>query len=417
MFAMPGLSTLLTPEEAKARFARQYTPRPRGTERVALEAAFGRILARDAVAPEDLPEFDRSTVDGYAVRSEDVASAREGDPVALTLAGEVLMGEAAETPVAPAGTVRIPTGGMLPAGADAVVMLEDVDLRGDGIVAVGRPVRPGDNIIRRAEDVRAGDVALRRGVRLRPQDVGLLAAIGIVAVEVFVRPRVAVLATGDEVVPPSRRPGPAQVRDANTYAIASLIRQEGGEPRPYGIVEDTYEVLLHALADARASCDLVLVSGGTSVGEKDAVARAIGELGRPGVIVHGVSIKPGKPTILAVVDGTPIVGLPGNPVSGMVIFDVFVRAMLRGLAGAEAPRAFGQVVRARMDRRVPSAGVREDHVRVYLETRGEALWAVPLLGKSGIITTMTRADGVVVVPPGQETVDQGAEVDVHLFPP
>ncbi|HYM68032.1 MAG TPA: gephyrin-like molybdotransferase Glp [bacterium] len=414
---MPGLSTLLTPEEAKARFARQYTPRPRGTERVALEAAFGRVLARDAVAPEDLPEFDRSTVDGYAVRAQDVAVAREADPVALALAGEVLMGEAAEVAVAPAGTVRIPTGGMLPAGADAVVMLEDVDLRGDRIVAVRRPVRPGDNIIRRAEDVRAGDVALRRGVRLRPQDVGLLAAIGVVAVEVFVRPRVAVLATGDEVVPPSSRPGPAQVRDANTYAIAALVRQEGGEPRPYGIIEDTYEVLLRALEDARVSCDLVLVSGGTSVGEKDAVARAIGELGRPGVIVHGVSIKPGKPTILAVVDGTPIVGLPGNPVSGMVIFDVFVRDVLRGLAGAEAPRAFGQVVRARMDRRIPSAGVREDHIRVALEAREEALWAVPLLGKSGIITTMTRADGVVVVPPGQESVDQGAEVEVHLFPP
>ena len=195
------------------------------------------------------------------------------------------------------------------------------------------------------------------------------------------------------------------------------MRQEGGEPRLYGVVKDDYGVLLRTLADARASSDLVLVSGGTSVGAKDEVARAIGELGRPGVIVHGVEIKPGKPTILALVEGTPIVGLPGNPVSGMVIFDVFVRDVLRGLAGRTAPRAFGQVVRARMDRRIPSAGVREDHIRVALEARADGMWAVPVLGKSGIITTMTRADGVVVVPTGQESVDRGAEVEVHLFPP
>jgi molybdopterin molybdotransferase len=414
---MPGLSVLLTPEEAKARFARQYTPRPGATERVRIDAAFGRVLARDAVAADDVPDFDRSTVDGYAVRAGDVSAASDAGPVRLRLTGEVRMGEAANGAVEPGAAVRIPTGGMLSPGADAVVMLEDVDLPDGATIAVRRAVRPGANVLRRAEDVRAGDIALRRGMRLRPQDVGLLAAIGVVEVEVFARPLVGILATGDEVVPPDGRPGPGQVRDANTYAIGAAVRQEGGEPRSYGIVEDTYEVLLRTLADAARSCDLVLVSGGTSVGEKDAVARAIGELGRPGVIVHGVNIKPGKPTILAVVDGTPIVGLPGNPVSGMVIFDVFVRDLIRGLAGAEPPRPFGRVVRAKLDRRMPSDGAREDHIRVALETRDGILWAVPVLGKSGIITTMTRADGIVVVPPGRREVDQGADVAVHLFPP
>lgn len=414
---MPGFTALLTPTEAKARFARAYTPRPRGLERVPLAEAFGRVLALDAVAPEDVPEFDRSTVDGYAVRAEDVAGASAAALAVLALVDEVLMGAPARTAVGPRSTVRIPTGGMLPPGANAVVMLEDVEVRDDRAIAVARPARAGDNIIRRAEDVGAGDVALRAGTRLRPQDLGLLAAIGIAQAEVFLRPRVAVVPTGDEIVSPERRPGPGQVRDANSYALAALVRQEGGEPRLYGIVQDDYGVLVRTLADARSSSDLVLVSGGTSVGAKDEVARAIGELGRPGVVVHGVEIKPGKPTILALVDGTPIVGLPGNPVSGMVIFDVFVRDVLRGLAGRAPAHAFGQTVEARMDRRIPSDGVREDHIRVALEARTDGLWAVPVLGKSGIITTMTRADGVVVVPTGQLSVDRGDRVEVELFPP
>ena len=413
---MPGFTTLLTPQEAKERFARAYAPRPRGMEHVPLAEAYGRVLAQDAAAREDLPPFDRSTVDGFAVRADDVARAGPDGPAVLRLAGEVQMGETAPVGAGAGEAVRIPTGGMLPPGADAVVMLEDVDER-DGRIAVRRPARPGDNVIRRAEDVRRGEVALRPGTRLRPQDVGLLAAVGITDVPVFVRPRVAIIATGDEIVPADRTPEGGQVRDVNTYTLAALVRQEGGVPRVAGIVEDVYDVLLRALRDARREADLVLVSGGSSVGEKDAVARAIGELGRPGVIVHGVSIKPGKPTILALVDGTPVIGLPGHPVSGMVIFDVFVRDVLSGLTGRSDARPFGRGVRARLARPIPSGGVREDHIRVSLEQRDGGLAAVPVLGKSGIITTMTRADGVVVVPIGQRMLDAGTDVDVQLFEP
>jgi molybdopterin molybdotransferase len=413
---MPELLPVVPPKEAHTRFAQAYTPRPRGTERVALRDAHRRVLAVDIIANEDLPEFDKSTVDGYAVRAADTAGVTERVPAHLEVVGEVQMGTRPEFGVGPGEAARIPTGGMLPPGADAVIMVEHTEPQ-EGAVGTTRRAAPGENVIRRAEDVRGGEVVLRRGTRLRPQDLGLLAGIGVTEVEVFLQPRVAVLATGDEIIPPSRRPSIGQVRDINTYTLSALVQQEGGIPRVYGIIPDDREVLLQTLEDARRTTELVLVSGGSSVGVKDAVAWVINAMGRPGVIVHGVSIKPGKPTILGVVDGTPIIGLPGHPVSGMVIFDVFVRDLLRGLVGRTSPREFGRVVRARLQRRIPSAGGREDHVRVFLEERDGVLWAVPQLGKSGIITTMTRADGLVVVPLGQDGVAEGAEVAVELFEP
>ena len=414
---MPELLKVVTPSEAHARFAAAYTPRPRGTERIPLRQAHGRVLARDIIALEDLPEFDKSTVDGFAVRAEDLSAASQALPVSLAVVGEVQMGEAPHFTIGPGTAARIPTGGMLPSGANAVVMLEDTEARDLESLRARRAVMPGENIIRRAEDVSRGEVALRQGVRLRPQDVALLAGIGVVEADVFLQPRVAILATGDEIVPPDRRPTVGQVRDVNTYALSALVEQEGGQPVVHGIIPDDRDALLRALQTARAAADLVLVSGGSSVGAKDAVAWAINAMGRPGVVVHGVRIKPGKPTILGAVDGTPIIGLPGHPVSGMVIFDVFVRDLLRGLAGRTPPRVFGRRVRARMARRAPSAEGREDHVRVWLEERDGVLWATPQLGKSGIITTMTRADGLVVVPPDRAGVEQGAEVDVELFEP
>jgi molybdopterin molybdotransferase len=414
---MPEFLKVVTPRDAHARFAAVYAPRPRGTERVSLRQAYRRVLARDIVAPEDLPEFDKSTVDGYAVRTEDLRTASRTLAAALAVVGEVQMGEAPGLTIGPGAAARIPTGGMLPRGADAVIMVEDTAARDHEHVDAYRPVAPGENVIKRAEDVSRGEVVLRQGLRLRPQDVGLLAGIGVVEVEVFLRPRVAVVPTGDEIILPDRRPAIGQVRDINSYTLSALVEQEGGVPRVYDIVPDEPDVLLRTLQTALGQADMVLVSGGSSVGVKDAVAWAINALGRPGVVVHGVRIKPGKPTILGLADGRPVIGLPGHPVSGMVIFDVFVRDLLRGLAGRTPPRVFGRVVRARLARRIPSAEGREDHVRVWLEERDGMLWATPQLGKSGIITTMTRADGLVVVPADQPGVEQGVEVDVELFEP
>ncbi|HET8999919.1 MAG TPA: gephyrin-like molybdotransferase Glp [bacterium] len=407
---MPEFLKVITPREATVRFAQAYTPRPRGTERVSLRQAYRRVLAADVVAPEDLPEFDKSTVDGYAVRSAD-------HPALLEVIGEVEMGRPPEFAIRPGEAARIPTGGMLPEGADAVIMLEDTRLRDGRTVEATRGTTLGENVIRRAEDVSRGDLVLHQGTRLRPQDVGLLAGIGVTEIEVCLQPRVAVLATGDEIIPPDRRPAIGQVRDINTYTISALVQQEGGVPHIYEIIPDDRERLFGTLEAARATSDLVLVSGGSSVGEKDAVAWAINAMGKPGIIVHGVNIKPGKPTILGVVDGTPVIGLPGHPVSGMVIFDVFVRNVLRAQAGRTPPRDLGRIVHARMGRRVPSAGGREDHVRVTLEEREGTLWAIPQLGKSGIITTMTRADGLIVVPPDRDGVAEGENVAVELFEP
>jgi molybdopterin molybdotransferase len=414
---MPELLKVVTPAEARARFAQAYTPRPRGSEPVSLRHAFRRLLAADIAAPEDLPEFDKSTVDGYAVHAAATAAASAERPVSFTLVGEVEMGTPPASRVGDLEAVRIPTGGMLPEGADAVIMLEDTVLGKGRTVEVTRRAAPGENVIRRAEDVRRGEVVLRRGTRLRPQDVGLLAGIGVVNIEVFLQPRVAILATGDEIVTPDRRPGMGQVRDINTYTVSAMVQEEGGIPHVSEIIPDDRGRLLAALRAARETADLVLVSGGSSVGEKDAVGWAVDEIGKPGVVVHGVKIKPGKPTILGLADGTPIIGLPGHPVSGMVIFDVFVRDLLRGLAGRIPPRSLGKIVRARMAQAVPSAGGREDHVRVRIEQRDGALWAISQPGKSGIITTMTRADGLVVVPLGQAGLAEGAEVDVELFEP
>ena len=330
---MPEFLTPVTPAEAHARFARVYTPQPRGTERVSLRHAHRRVLARDVVAAEDLPEFDKATVDGYAVRAADTADASERRPASLTIVGEVQMGSPPPFAVGAGEAARIPTGGMVPRGADAIIMLEQVEAHGATAIQATRRVAPGENVLRRAEDVKRGEVVLRRGARLRPQDVGLLAGIGVVDVEVYLRPRVAVLATGDEIIPPDRRPGPGEVRDINTYTLSARVEQEGGVPEVYGIIPDDREVLLRTLRSARAAADLVLVSGGSSVGAKDAVAWAINTMGTPGVVVHGVSIKPGKPTILGLVDGTPIIGLPGHTVSGLVIFDVFVRDLLPGSPG------------------------------------------------------------------------------------
>ncbi|MBI4277122.1 MAG: molybdopterin molybdotransferase MoeA [Armatimonadetes bacterium] len=406
-----AFAKVLTPQEAQVAYARVYRPRPPATEVVPLMEAFGRVLAADVRATEDLPPFDRSTVDGYAIRATDTGA----PPATLTVVGEVLMGHAAPFDLGPGQAVRVPTGGMLPPGADAVVMQEKIEYPDPRTIRVPRPVKPGENVIARAEDVRAGEVVLEAGVRLRPQEVALLAGLGHTAALVHARPRAAILVTGDEIVPPDRAPGPGQVRDMNTYSLAGLVSALGGVPRPYGIIEDRLEVFLAVLREAHRDADLVLISGGSSVGDRDLVADAITALGAPGIVVHGVAIKPGKPTVLAVVEGKPVIGLPGHPVSSMVVFDVFVRPILAGLMGLRARERPNRRIRARLAQPIPSEGRREDHIRVAVDVRDGVTCAVPILGKSGVITTMVRADGIVVVPIGVEWLEAGAEVEVEVF--
>jgi len=303
---------------------------------------------------------------------------------------------------------------MLPAGADAVVMVEHTEELDEKTIGVTRPVAPGENVVRRGEDVPAGSVVLPAGHRLRPQDLGILAAAGVVAVEVRRPLKVGIISTGDEVVSPEEKPAPGQVRDINSYTLYGAVAGCGGEPRLYGIVRDDFQRLQERLARALAENDMVLLSGGSSVGTRDVAARVIDSLGRPGVLFHGISLKPGKPSVGAVVNGKPVFGLPGHPASALVIFELLVAPLISSYTyPREKFREFP--LKARITRNLRSAAGREDFVRVKLHLQDGELHAEPVLGKSGLITTMVRADGLARIPAGKEGVEAGEWVEVKLF--
>ena len=381
-----------------------------------LLSALDHVLAGDIHAACDVPGFDRSTVDGFAVKAADTFGASEGQPAYLMVSGEVLMGQIAAAPVMSGQAIRIATGAMLPPGADAVAMLEYTELLPTGDLSLTKPVSPGENVIHRAEDVAAGDVVLRAGRRLRPADLGLLSAVGVTSVSVHRKPRVAIVSTGDEVVAPGDDPRPGQVRDINSLALAGLVTQAGGEPVSFGIVRDDPVAMTARFGQALADTEMLLISGGSSVGSRDYVAGAIAALGGPGVLVHGIQIRPGKPTLLAVAGGKPVMGLPGHPASAMVVFLVFGAQAVGWLAGSTADDEIVPGVRARLTRNLASDQGREDYVRVAL-TRDPATgdWlAEPVLGKSGLIRTLVVGDGMVRIPAGSEGLAAGQPVDVWL---
>jgi len=406
---MPELFTVVTVETAREKLAAHLPPRP--AEEVDLAAALGRFLAADFYAPEDLPGFDRSTVDGFAVRAADTFGASEGLPAYLELDGEVPMGGSPGGPLVPGRARRIPTGGMLPPGADAVVMVEYSEEVDGVLLGVTRPVAPLENVVRRDEDAARNTMVLKRGMRLTPPDLGVAAALGCTGLPVFTRPRVAIISTGDELVPAARSPGPGQVRNINSVILAGLVAEDGGTPVSYGIVPDRLPEIEAALRSALAQCDLVLLSGGSSVGSRDWTALAAGSLGEPGIIFHGLALRPGKPTLGAVVGGKPFFGLPGHPVSALVVYLLLVRPLVR-VGDYSVPPAFWP---ARLTRSLPSAAGREDYVRVRLRVEGETLWAQPVLGKSGLIVPMVPSHGLARVPPAREGLEAGDPVDVYIL--
>ncbi len=437
---MPELFDVHTPPDAWRVFSAAFQPVVR-SQRIAVVDALGRVLAADLAAPHDLPNFPRSTVDGYAVAAQDTHGASDSLPAYLEVVGEVLMGRAAAVAIDEGQCAIVHTGGMIPADANAVVMVEhtqrvsaaaDFSTRQSAdfasyTIEVYRPVAAGQNVIQVGEDVREGELVLAAGHRVRAQDIGGLLALGIVEVEVAARPRVAILSQGDEVVPPEEEPGPGQVRDINSHTLAALARLAGAEAVTFPVVPDRLEALQAAAAQALAQADVLVMSAGSSVSVRDMTAQVIDGLGRPGLLVHGVSVKPGKPTILAVCDGKPVFGLPGNPVSAMVIFDLFVTPTIGSLLGAgEARKAR---VPALLARNIASATGREDIVQVRLESRTGSvgpsgglrtdrpeteLWAVPVLGKSNLIYTLIRSEGVVRVPLDSNGIAQGEWVMVDL---
>lgn len=399
--------------EARALFAR---PAPiLSTETLPLDDALGRVLCGPVRSPIDLPEFPRAVVDGYAVRAADTFGASAALPAYVRLAGEIGMGRPALQTLGAGDAFRIATGGMLPEGADAVVMVEQTEVAGADLVEIFRPVAPGEGWVQAGDDLRAGQRLLEAGRRLRAADLGLLAGVGVTAVEVFRRPVAAVIPTGDEIVDPEARPRPGQVRDINTTALSAGLRSAGVCPRPYPIVRDDPEALRAVVAEALDAADLLLMAGGSSVGTRDWTLETL--LSFPGaeLLLHGVSIRPGKPVILVALGEKLLIGLPGNPLSALVVFEQFVRPYLRRLSGERRRLPDGGRVSARLTRSYSSDPGKEDYLRVRLLEEGDGWRAEPLLGKSTLLMTLVEADGLVTVPEQVEGLEAGEWVDVELL--
>lgn len=382
--------------------------------RLPLREALGMVLAEDVFSDEQVPHFARSTVDGYAVMAKDTYGASDSLPAFLNIQAKIEMGRAASIPLREGQAQSIPTGGMLPEGADSVVMIEHVEEIGD-LLNVFRQVAPGENVIRAGDDVAKGELVMKAGQKLRPQDLGVLAAIGKTTVRVYPRPVIAILSTGDEIVPADKAElAPGEVRDVNSVTIAAAARECGAEVIDGGIVKDDYASFYARAHELFQQADLLLLSGGSSVGTRDHAEQVMQSLGEPGVLVHGVSIKPGKPTILAKAQGKPVMGLPGHPVSALIVFHLFAAPLIARLQG-QGGDLIDRRVQARIARNIASAVGRSDYINVKLEERGDGLWAVPVFGKSGLISTMVKSDGMVEIAANKEGIMEGEFVGVHLF--
>ncbi|MEJ2698005.1 MAG: molybdopterin-binding protein [Candidatus Sulfobium sp.] len=414
---MLGRKDLIPAGEALNLIIRNLPPKVRREVFLPIEDAVGMVSSRDIVSPEDLPAFARSTVDGYAVRAEDTFGASETAPSYVTLSGEIFMGEKAGIVLSRGSACKIPTGGMLPEGADAVVMFEHVQAVDENMIEILRPAAPGENVIQAGEDVKRGATVISEGHRMRPQDAGACAGIGITGLYVYEKPTVAVISTGDEIMPAGSSLHPGQVRDINSYVLSGMVSEAGCLPRKKGIFKDEYEFIRGVVEDSMNDSDAILLTGGTSVGVKDIIARVIDDIGNPGVLFHGVSLKPGKPMIGGIIGGIPVFGLPGHPAAVGVCFDVFVVPVLNILTGCREQSVIhrARTVKARLSKNVASAQGREEHVRVSLVEREDGLWAIPVLGKSGLITTLIKADGTFVIPTNKSGIEMGEAVDVRLF--
>ncbi|MGE5831477.1 MAG: gephyrin-like molybdotransferase Glp [Methanomicrobiales archaeon] len=395
--------SVVTLEEALG-VIRRIAPPPR-EEEIPLGDCLHRVLARDVGTPVDIPGFSRTTVDGYAVRAADTVGAGEAVPAILRLAGEISMGSRPSLFLRPGEGISAPTGAMLPAGADASVMVEYTERIGDEIL-VKRPVAPGENVILAGEDFPAGTVILPRGRCLSPRDAGVLAAAGHERVMVYRRPVVGIISTGNELVPVGDVPGPGQVRDANGPMCAAFAGSVGCLPRPYGIARDDRQTLGETLERAVHECDAILLSGGSSKDVRDLAASVIGEKGE--VLVHGIGIAPGKPTIIGKARGRPVIGLPGHPASAYIILHALAGPLLSAMSGSPWSE---RKVPAVLAENIPSQKGRVEFVRVRIE-EGRA---IPCFGKSGLLNTFVESDGMVMVPADREGFEAGETVEVILW--
>ena len=404
MVRLKGFTRLTNPDRALSLFLKEAAPKRMASEALPISEVLGRILASDVMAPEDYPPFDRSAVDGYAIRASETFESSVDKAKEFALVDK--------EPIGWREARQIWTGNPMPKGADAVVMLEYAR-KGNTKVDVLMAVAPGTNVSIRGEDVRKGDVVLRRGRRLRPEDLGLLAELGFREVEVVSKPRVAILSTGNEIVDVNAKRKAGQIFDANKVLLSNLVRELGGTPVDMGIARDDFDEISRMMRDGLKRADVLITTGGSSVGKFDLSYEVLDGLGKPGVLIHGVSMRPGKVTALALVEGKPSFSLPGNPVASFFGFETFVRPLLLRMLGTRERRA---TVKARLSRTVPSSLGFRIFLRVKLCGEGERLEAVPLATHgSGMMTTLTDADGYVVIPENRDKLEKGEVVTVHLL--
>jgi molybdopterin molybdotransferase len=426
---MAEFLTLVSPQQALATLLASIPDRKPAWEVIRTAAARGRVIAEEIRSPNPLPEFTRSTVDGYAVHARDTFGTSESLPGYLNLVGEVQMGEAPSFTISPGECGLIHTGGMLPCGANAVIMLEytqPIHKKGTTSadlveIEISRACAEGENVIHVGEDVKANQVVIAKGVRIRPAEIGGCMALGIMEMRVAIKPMIGILSTGDEVVPPGQKPHLGQVRDVNTYSLAAVVEEAGGTPINFGIIPDNLQLIQKVAREALKKCEMVLITAGSSASVRDMTAETISSLGKPGVLVHGVNVRPGKPTILGVCDGKAMIGLPGNPVSALVIARLFVVPVIEKLLGAKhTPKA---ALQANLVLNVASQAGREEWIAVKLspslqinEKGGNIRWlAEPLFAKSNLIFSLVFADGLICIPADATGISAGEKVEVMLL--
>lgn len=379
-------------------------------ENVSILDSYGRVLAEDITAREFVPDFNRSTVDGYAVKASDTFGCSDSMPALLEQCGQVLMGETAKQDVLAGTCVAVPTGGEVPDGADSVVMIEYTEDYGDGTIGILKPAAPGMNMIYRGDDVKPGKVVLNKGKIVETQDIGALAAMGIVEVPVKKKIRVGIISTGDELIPAEETPKPGQIRDVNTSLLIAAVREAGAEAVPFGIIRDQFELLDAAVSEAVKTCDMVLISGGSSVGAKDATCQVIEKTGT--LMFHGIAMKPGKPTILGRMGEKAIWGLPGHPVAAMFVMKLYVLPMLDQMSGCKRTL---YPVTAVLEESVGANHGRAQYMGVLLREEKGCIYAKPVRSKSGLITSLAGAAGYFGIDRDCEGLAAGTEIKVYSF--
>ena len=410
---MPEFLTLLPPRIALGKLLDSFIPRI-AFEKVHTTEALNRVTAEPLVAPHSLPTFPRATVDGFAVRSKDTHGTSATLPAYLELVSEIPMGVDSAITLQKGQCALIHTGGMIPKGADAAIMVEHTQQAKAKEIEILRAVAIGENVCQVGEDTHKGEEIIPAGKLLRPAEIGALMALGIIEVRVSCCPKIGIISSGDEVIPPDQKPKPGQVRDINSYTLRSLVLRTGGEPFLYGIIPDDYESLSQTAAKALSECELVILTAGSSASERDLTSQVINNLGRPGVLVHGINLRPGKPTILGVCDGKPVLGLPGNPVSALVVAELFLKPLIAALLGRQDYSPWA-ATSARLTINLASQSGREDWIPVRIIESENELLAEPIFGKSNLIFTLVQADGLICIAPDANGIAAGEEVKVFFM--